>query len=330
MTATTHATSADSIKCRHSGDLLGESRKNIAAPSFLKWDVEDGAGGTRLADYLATRLLMTLEDVRGLIEFGSVQAAGRPARDPARLLRAGEEIRVYQPWSGVRRFYEIDPARILFRDAYVLAYDKEAGAPSQQTPSDAYNNTFAALQRHLKKERGADSYAALHHRLDRDTSGVILFAIHRRANRELGEAFKGHSVVKDYLTWAGGSPARDEWISDEDICRGAGRYAVCPKGKGKGAETRFEVLRRETNATLLLARPLTGRTHQIRLHLAACGHPVLGDRIYGGAPANRLHLHAHRIRLAHPVTGRELRIAAPPPSDWLPPFDVREAVRELD
>jgi 23S rRNA pseudouridine1911/1915/1917 synthase len=268
-----------------------------------------------LAGYLAERLLMSREDVGNLIDFGSVQVQGRQERNPSRRLKDGDEIRVYQPWQGVRRFYEVDPARILYQDRYILAYDKEAGVPSQQTPSDAYNNVFAALYRCLK-ESNPGPYVALHHRLDKDTSGIMLFAIHRSANRKLGDSFQKHRVIKEYLVWVEGRPSQEEWTANDDICRKDGRYAVCPRGQGKSAETRFELIRSAEGKSLLRALPLTGRTHQIRLHLAASGHPVLGDRIYGGKSADRLHLHAYRLRLPHPVTEAKLTFTAPPPPQW--------------
>jgi 23S rRNA pseudouridine1911/1915/1917 synthase len=163
---------------------------------------------------------------------------------------------------------------------------------------------------------------ALHHRLDKDTSGVMLFALHRSANRKLGEAFQNHHVSKDYLAWVDECPSSEEWASTDDICRKDGRYAVCPMGQGKRAKTRFKVVHREDNGALLRARPLTGRTHQIRLHLAASGLPIRGDRIYGGKPAGRLHLHAYQLRLTHPVTGSELILTAPTPPEWPAPHNI--------
>ncbi len=250
-----------------------------------------------------------------LLDFGSVQIGGRQERNPARRVDAGDKIEVHLPWHGVRRFYEISPERVVYRDAHLLAYDKEAGVPSQQTPSDAYNNVFAAIQRFLKGET-ADSYAALHHRLDRETSGVMLFAVHRDANRALGAMFQERRVKKEYLVWVEGSPEWEEFTAIDDIGRKGSRYVSCARGLGKKAETRFAVLRREEGRSFLRAKPLTGRTHQIRLHLAACGHPVLGDIRYGGKAAERLYLHAHRLIFPHPSTGKELVLTAPLPSDW--------------
>ena len=290
--------------------------------SSISWKVETACRGMALADHVAEHLLIASEEASDLIDFGSIQIESRQERNPRRKLEGSEEIRVYWPRKGTRRFYEVDPGRILFRDASLLAYDKEAGVPSQQTPSDGYNNLFAALFRFLEGEGCPDPYVALHHRLDRETSGVMIFAVHRSVNARLGRTFQQHRVVKDYLAWVSGNPSRDRWVSSQDIGRTKGRYCVFPKGRGKSAETAFQVLLKAEDRSLLLARPTTGRTHQIRLHLAAAGHPVLGDRLYGGKPANRLYLHAYRLTLPHPLTHSRLTLTAQIPADWPEPRSV--------
>jgi len=297
------------------------ARKPICA-SDAKWRVEPKRGGMQLFEHLAAELLISPAEASALIDFGAVQLDGRRQRNPHKTLQGDEEIQVHWPHHGVRRFYEIDPERILFRDLFLLAYDKESGIPSQAIPADAFNNVFAAAFRFFERLAPPDAYVALHHRLDRETSGVMLFALDRSVNRKLGEAFQARQVVKDYLAWVKGCPARDEWVSAEDIGRRGGRYATVPEGRGKSAETIFRVLLRETDRSLLWARPKTGRTHQIRLHAAACGHPVIGDRLYGAIPAPRLHLHAFRMSLVHPISGTQLVLTAPIPLDWPAPREV--------
>ncbi len=135
-------------------------------------------------------------------------------------------------------------------------------------------------------------------------------------NARLGNAFQQRNVYKDYLAWIKGSPKDEFWGVCEDIGRSAGRYVTCPRGTGKSAETVFRVCRCDGDRTLVWAQPRTGRTHQIRLHLQWCGHPIIGDRLYGGPPASRLFLHAFRLRLIHPVTHSSLVLVAPVPPDW--------------
>jgi 23S rRNA pseudouridine1911/1915/1917 synthase len=195
-----------------------------------------------------------------------------------------------------------------------LIYDKEAGIPSQQTPYDGYNNVFAALVRYLAGE--ANRYVAIHNRLDRETSGLVVFSLQKSVNEPLGRAFRQGRVKKEYLALVQGVPEKDSWTCDAEIRKAGGKYTEARKGEGKKAETRFRVLRREEGRTLVLASPLTGRTHQIRIHLTLAGHPIVGDRAYGAKPDRRLYLHAWRLTLEHPVSGKLIALEAPLPSDW--------------
>lgn len=285
------------------------------ALSRLGWQVDAGHKGLSLGESVAAQLYISVDVSRDLIDFGSVQIDGRAERDPGRKLNGGEQVKVFWPKDGIHRWYEVDGRRILYHDRHLLAYDKESGIPSQQTPSDAYNNLFAALYRFVA-EKSVRPYLAPHHRLDGDTSGVMLFAVDQSVNRKLGNAFKHHNIAKDYLAWVEGYPKRDEWIAREDIGRKAGSYRTFPQGQGKSAETWFKVLLRREDRSFIWARPRTGRTHQIRLHLASSGHPVIGDRLYGTASTQRLLLHAYRLSLLHPATDQPLVLTAPVPADW--------------
>jgi 23S rRNA pseudouridine1911/1915/1917 synthase len=303
--------------------------------SRMRVHLPEGTRPERLDDFIARCLCVSGADAADLIDFGSVQVGGRLERNPARMIHAGEEITVNRPRYGTRRHYEIDSRRIVYRDTTLVAYNKEAGVPSQQTPYDAYNNLFAALRRFLEAEGVSNPYVAMHHRLDQETSGIMVFALERKANRKLGSAFAGHEVVKDYLTWISGIPEQDFWVAHDDIGRKDGRYLACPRGQGKPAETAFHVVFRLEDRCLVRACPRTGRTHQIRLHLAAAGCPVVGDRRYGGAPAKRLLLHAVRIQFFHPISGKSLALtAAPPPGfafpDSMTLTDALRVMQEFD
>lgn len=299
--------------------MTGSGRNPDPAFGFasrFKWRVGAGGGNLRLDRAVSEFLRTSRDEAEALIEFGSVYVDGRGEGNPARLVSGGEEISVNYPPGGIRKYYELDPARIVFRDRFLLAYDKEAGIPSQQVPHDGYNNVFAALLRYLRTEGEEDSYAALHHRLDRETSGLMLFALQKGVNNALGRTFQEKRIEKEYLAWVEGRIDRDSWMTDSDIGKIGSRYSAVPKGQGKRAQTRFKTLHREESGTLVLASPLTGRTHQIRIHLALEGHPILGDRMYGAKPDSRLYLHAYRLTLKHPATGKPLRLSAPVPSEW--------------
>ncbi|MCU0574016.1 MAG: RluA family pseudouridine synthase [Syntrophobacteraceae bacterium] len=293
--------------------------KPSKAKDETSWTIDAASAGGTLASRMARALLLSQEDAADLIDFGSVQVNGRQERLPTRTLQPGDVVQVHWPLRGTLRHYEIDPLRILFQDGVLLVYDKERGVPSQQTPYDAYNNLYAGLLRHLGETGPRRSTLGLHHRLDRETTGVMVFTLDSRANRNLGRAFESRRVLKDYLAWVGGIPPRDAWTREDEIGRKAGQYATVPRGRGRPAETRFEILYHGEDRSLVRARPLTGRTHQIRLHLAASGCPVLGDRLHGGGPWDFLCLHAHRLSLLHPISGRRLEWTAPIPPDWPEP-----------
>jgi 23S rRNA pseudouridine1911/1915/1917 synthase len=296
-------------------DAGSRATRQGMTPLTFHWRAEPSDVGLSLVEYLARQLQVAPAQAADLIDFGSVQIQGRQERDPARLLASDQEVTVHVPWLGVRRHYEIQPQRILYQDRFLLAYNKEPGIPSQQTPADAYNNLHAAIIRFLQGSN-RHPYVALHHRLDRETSGVLVFALDRAVNGKLGTAFEQREVTKDYLAWIKGCPREESWVVAQDIGRRAGRYVACPTSTGKPAETVFRVLSRENDRSLVWACPRTGRTHQIRLHLQWCGHPVIGDRLYGGPPAPRLYLHAYRLQLKHPRTEAALHLVAPVPAEW--------------
>ncbi len=292
-------------------------RGKVHAPRFNQLEVDRAQAGWPLGEFVARNFCLPASEACDLVDFGSVQVDGKQERNPLRRLEQGQRIHVHWPRGGAIRHYELNPLRVVYRDAVLLAYDKERGVPSQQTPYDGYNNLFAAVQRHLGAEEGMSApYVALHHRLDQETSGIMVFVLDKSANRALGKAFENQRVVKEYLAWIAGKPQALQWTSREDISRLKGRYCAVPRGQGKWAETDFQTLHEEAEKTLVLARPKTGRTHQIRLHLAVSGCPIWGDTPYGGPPHHRLLLHAWRLTLPHPLLKKKITLTAPLPHDW--------------
>jgi RluA family pseudouridine synthase len=293
---------------------------------------------TLLDRFLASQARVSLEEARDLICFGAVWISGERATDRDRVLVAEEHVTVHVPMYGVRRFYETDPGRILFRDPVVLAYDKEAGIACQPTPYDGYNNVYEGLRRWLRagsaagsgsgparRDEAADAgYLALHHRLDLTVSGVMIFALSTRANAPLFSAFRDRQVEKSYRAVVCGEPEEDSWVERAPVGRKGGKYLCVEPGLGKEAETGFRVLRRASGRALVEALPRTGRTHQIRLHLALRGFPVLGDRQYGGRPHSRCMLHALRLSLRHPVKKEPLVLEAPMPGSFEEALEGKE------
>jgi len=201
---------------------------------------------------------------------------------------------------------------VLYADPWLLALLKPSGLLSQPGLGPELADSLISRA----QERWPE--ARLVHRLDRDTSGLILLARDATTHRALSAAFAERRVRKTYLAVVQGLPADRGGVINQPLARIATRpprYGVVPLEQGgKPALTRWRVLRRFEGSSLLLLQPRTGRSHQLRVHLAALGHPVLGDPIYGEllygepVPAPRLQLHAAGLQLLHPATGKPLHL----------------------
>lgn len=241
------------------------------------------------------------------------------------------------PLASLRALFETWPDEwILYRDADVIAVDKPVGisthAPDDEHEDDVFTRLSARL---VEAPDGEPPYLGIHQRLDRDTSGVLIFARRKSANPKLAVEFEGRRVAKTYLAVVEGKlrlpkggllrhtieEDRDGRRVARPIAEGPTRTAKNdPRGgqrkgpaRGKEAVTEVRVVSREGDRSLVELTPKTGRTHQLRVQLAASGAPIVGDTIYGGAPASRLMLHARRLELAHPTTGRPLVVESPTP-----------------
>ncbi|MDP5122368.1 MAG: RluA family pseudouridine synthase [Cyanobium sp. MAG_04] len=196
---------------------------------------------------------------------------------------------------------------VLYADPWLLALVKPSGLLSQPgLGPELADSLISRAQERWPEVR-------LVHRLDRDTSGLILLARDATTHRVLSAAFAERRVRKTYVAMVQGLPADRGGIIDQPLARIATRpplYGVVPlESGGKSAFTRWRVLRRFVGSSLLLLQPRTGRSHQLRVHLAALGHPVLGDPLYGDpASAPRMQLHAAGLQLLHPATGKPLHL----------------------
>lgn len=208
------------------------------------------------------------------------------------------------------------PADLVFwQDEHLLAVNKPPGLLALP---DGYDPDAPHLRGLLTPHYGP---LWIVHRLDRETSGVILLARSAEAHRHLNTQFEQHQVSKLYLALAQGSPAWQAYTCRRPLRANAGhRHRTVPDDRrGKAAVTHFQVRQRLESYTLLEARPETGRTHQIRAHLALLGLPLVGDLLYGGAPLAglaRVALHAAQISFTHPASGAEQILAAPLAADF--------------
>jgi 23S rRNA (cytosine1962-C5)-methyltransferase len=197
---------------------------------------------------------------------------------------------------------------LIFEDEHLLVVNKPAGinthAPSPLAGEGIYD--------WLRNREPRWASLAIIHRLDKETSGVLVFGKSPLANRSITEQFARRAVRKNYLLLTDRVVKQRELAVKSGIVRAGDRYAS--GRRGEPAETRFRLLNSDfniQNSKLLEAQPLTGRTHQIRVHAAESGFPILGDTLYGGTPAARLCLHAAELTLRHPATGKETTFRAP-------------------
>jgi len=215
------------------------------------------------------------------------------------------------------------PARphIVFEDSELLVADKPAGLLSVGTDRERRRTLFRQLLDRERRRRGGSGVFVVH-RLDRDASGLLVFAKSEGVQRELQRQFRERSAGRTYRAVVQGCPAREQHVFESYLAenRALNVYVTSDPRRGKPAVTRLRVLRRGRSTTLVEIALDTGRKHQIRVHLAAAGHPLLGDRRYGAAgagPLGRLALHAVALEFDHPATGSRLRFESPMPRSFL-------------
>lgn len=201
------------------------------------------------------------------------------------------------------------PYQVLYEDDFLLVVSKPAGLLFHPTWDPDRPN----LVKEIRQALGPDQYLGTHQRLDQVTSGVVLFSRHKSANFSLHRQFAMRKVEKVYHALVSQLP-QPAWEVSNHLGRD-GAYTV-EDDDGKLAVTSFRTLEQCSDCWLIEARPHTGRRHQIRVHLAGCGLPIVGDELYGGQPAHRTMLHALRLRLDHPISRQPLSFEAPYPADF--------------
>jgi RluA family pseudouridine synthase len=273
--------------------------------------------------------------LRALIVSGAVHVEGAPRRAPSLTLRAGARVEALLRLDALSSAparsdlpFALGAASILFQDECLIAVDKPPGLPSHATADPRRPNLVGAVKDYLAGQ-GRATYLAVHQRLDRDTSGVVLFATDPAANEGLARAFAGRQAEKTYLALSRASapagvvpPAGATLTVDAPLLVSADGRVRVGGAEARPALTQVAVLERAGAVLLLEARPATGRKHQVRVHLAHAGLPILGDTLYGQAQAGpleapRLMLHASRLSLPHPLSGRTLLVESPVPVDFL-------------
>lgn len=308
-------------------------KRSVAIKTYLIEQPQDDQSKPRLDNFLAERLPQVAGQpvskslIRKLIIAGAVYLNRSRVKIASKPVFAGSKVEIHIDWDKLQKpnafnedAFELKPEDVLYADEDIIVVNKPSGLPTQPTLDRARNNLYDAVKKFLNNE-----YAGLHHRLDRDTSGLVLFTKSQRANAPVAELFQKHNIQKTYVAVVG-FPFRlkeDEFVienhlkKDPNSASKMARYTATTSG-GDYAKTEFKVISNKDDHAVILAKPVTGRTHQIRVHLSEYGTPIFGDILYGKQFAKltkRMMLHALWLEFKHPITGVDIKIEAPVPKD---------------
>ena len=292
------------------------------------------SAGDRLDVFLVRQMPdWSRNQIQRLIREGLVTVGSAPARKAGEEIEAGTQISVRAEYEELRAMPEDLPLAIVYEDADILAVNKAAGMVVHLGAGIKSGTLVNALLSRLAPISGLSTMGGglrpgIVHRLDKMTSGLMVVAKNDTAHRRLSEQFKSREVHKTYVALVHGRVAADSGQISRPVGRDPRRRTRMKAGgiASREALTKYRVLRRIGHFTLVEAAPQTGRTHQIRVHLASIGHPVVGDTTYG-APAKlrfgesdeptlpRTFLHAAKLAFAHPLTGTPLQFETPLPGE---------------
>ncbi len=277
--------------------------------------------GVRLDKFVAQKCRqLSRAQIQKLIARGLITVNKQPAR-PSQKLGSGDKISiVVPPAPSEQPLPQAIPLTIIYEDKDLMVIDKPPGLTSHPAPGHPDGTLVNALLAHFPDlpSAGQQLRPGIVHRLDKDTSGLMLVAKNSRALENLSGQFKSRLVTKVYLVLVKGRLSPEEGVIEAPIGRNPRhRKKMAIVAEGKAARTEYRVARYLDGYTLLEVMPETGRSHQIRVHLAAIGHPVVGDATYGvkSAKLKRQFVHAHRLGFVLPSTGKRVEFTAPLPPD---------------
>lgn len=277
----------------------------------------------RLDQLVAKRFGLSRRAAREAIRNGRIDLAGQRSDEPGLAVEFDAAIAFFPNRPRARK---VDQGlHVLFEDRHLIIVDKPAGLLSVPTPDRESLTLRERTARYLQLRYGGRPYIGVVHRLDKDTSGALVFARTTEALHALQALFKAHDIERQYLAVVEGSPRLDAGTIDLPLVADPDgrRHGVARDVEGRHAMTHYRVLERfGSRAALVSCRLETGRTHQIRIHLAAFGMPIVGDPVYRPRslpPArvtfHRQALHAQTLGFIHPITGVPLHVEADPPAD---------------
>ena len=290
--------------------------------------------GWRLDRALAAAVpTLSRERLKALIRDGAVEARGELVRDPAIKVKGDESLRVAVPEPTPAHNEPQDiPLKIVFEDEHLLVVDKPAGLVVHPAAGNFDGTLVNALLHHCAGNLsgiGGVARPGIVHRIDKDTSGLLVIAKTDVAHEGLAKQFAAHSIDRRYLAIVNGMPNAASGKVDAPLARSAAnrkKIAIVEDGRGKHAVTHWKRLEILRDGALVECRLETGRTHQVRVHMASIGHPLLGDPVYGRSGKthgkllkeldfHRQALHAAELGFTHPVTKHKLSFSSPMPPD---------------
>jgi 23S rRNA pseudouridine1911/1915/1917 synthase len=300
--------------------------------SILQATITPAADGWRLDRALADALpTLSRERLKVLINAGAVTRDGVAVRDPAKRAAAGETFAVAVPTPAPARNAAQDiPLVVAFEDEHLIVIDKPAGLVVHPAAGNLDGTLVNALLHHCGGSLsgiGGVARPGIVHRIDKDTSGLMVAAKTDRAHEGLAKQFAAHTIDRRYHAIAGGKLAQPAGTVDAPLARSpSNRKKVAVVAGGKRAVTHWQVLRPLRDATLVECRLETGRTHQVRVHMASIGHALLGDPAYGRDRKTtkplldrlgfrRQALHAQHLGFVHPITSSAMAFDSPMPAD---------------
>jgi 23S rRNA pseudouridine1911/1915/1917 synthase len=276
---------------------------------------------------------LSRERLKMLIRTGAVEAGGKPVRDPAVKVHGKETLRVAVPEPTPAHNEPQDiPLSIVFEDEHLLIVDKPAGLVVHPAAGNLDGTLVNALLHHCAGKLsgiGGVARPGIVHRIDKETSGLLVVAKTDVAHEGLAKQFAAHSIDRRYLAIVSGVPKASEGKIDAPLARSAAnrkKIAIVQGSRGKRAVTHWKRLKALKDAALVECRLETGRTHQVRVHMASIGHPLVGDPVYGRSGKThgkllkelnfqRQALHAAELGFTHPVTKHRLSFSRAMPPD---------------
>ncbi|APE27133.1 RluA family pseudouridine synthase [Aurantiacibacter gangjinensis] len=298
---------------------------------------------TRLDKALAAATDLSRERIKALIAEGKVEIDGTPATSPSAKVAEGAAFAIHLPPPADPQASPQDiPIDVVFEDEHLIVVDKPAGMVVHPAAGNPDGTLVNALLHHCQGQLsgiGGVARPGIVHRIDKDTSGLLVVAKSDAAHEGLARQFADHSLERAYLAVCGGHPnppagTVDARLGRSDRDRKKMAVLQADSSRGKHAVTHYKTLERLDHGALVECRLETGRTHQVRVHLASIGHALIGDPVYGRTPSalkpivgaldfRRQALHAARLGFIHPLTGNALSFASELPCD------MRELIDEM-